>query len=371
MVLEKMARNKKINGIFKKRGNWYIDYYVQGRRKREMIGPSKKLAEQIRNKRLIEVAENKHLDIKRIERKRLGEFVSLFIETYSKPNKVSWKDDYSRLNLAVSFFGSKTYLDEITPYHIEKFKKHKLEQGTKSSTINKYITILKTMYKKAIEWGNVETNPFSTVKKLREEEPPIRYLEKEEIARLLDACDGILRPIVITALNTGMRKGEIFNLKWSDVDLKNNFIYLYKTKNNERRVIPVNQLLRRTLIMHRERSTSEKVFPMKSIQRYFARALKCAKITNCRFHDLRHTFISHLALEGVPIHTVKELAGHKSIEMTMRYAHLSPDHKSKAIETIGNLMDTVWTPKENRQEIEKEINLITKASQNTYINACQ
>lgn len=358
-------------GTFKKNGQWYIDYYVHGRRKREKIGPSKKLAETVLGKRKAQIAEGKYLDKKKIKRIKFSDFVEVFLETYSKPNKASWKDDKIRLTLAVSFFGKATYLDDITPFQIEQFKKHKLQEGTKDSTINRYLTILKTVYNKAIEWGNAKENPFNKVKHYKENNARVRYLEKEEIGRLLDACPQYVRQIVMVAINTGMRKNEIFSLKWSDIDFRNDLIYIHKTKNNERKIIPMNLPLKRTLINMREHSKEDELFPVKRIEKPFSKALKCATITNCRFHDLRHTFASHLVMNGVDLMTVKELLGHKDIKMTMRYSHLSRGHKNKAVDKIGSMMDTIWTPENDKQAVEKCLDVVTVINKDTYIKVCQ
>ncbi len=349
--------------IFSKNGKkervWYIDYYVEGKRKREKVGTNKKLAKQVLDKRKTQIAENKFLDIKRIIKIKLKDFIKLFIDTYSQPNKSSWKDDSIRLNGFAEFCGQNVFLEEVTSYKIEEFKRYKLKEGIKSSTVNRYLTILKTMYKKAIEWGNAKGNPLDTVKRFHENNQGLRFLEEEEIVRLLEACNSYLKPIVVCALNTGMRRGEIFNLKWSDIDFRRRIITVYKTKNNERKVLPMNELLVRTFAGVREHSTSEDVFPRKEIRKDFSNTLKYAKITCFRFHDLRHTFASHLVMKGVDLMTVKELMGHKSIKMTERYSHLSQGHKIKAVEAIGSVMGHIWTPDEKVQQIEKEINAVT------------
>jgi len=344
---------------FKRNGNWYIDYYVRGRRKKEMVGPSRKLAETVLAKRQTQIAEDKFLDVTRIERVKLGDFVHKFIENYSKPNKSSWKADNVRLNNAAKLLGEQAYLDEITPFHIDKLKKTKIQEGVKPSTVNRYLTVLKTMYKKAIEWGNAKENPLDNAKHFKEDNKIIRFLEEEEISRLIEACSDRLRPIVTTALNTGMRRGEIFNLKWSDIDFKRKLINVHKTKNKERKTIPMNVLLVNTFARVREHSTSEYVFNKKGIRKDFSNALKCAKITTCRFHDLRHTFASHLVMKGVDMMTVKELMGHKSIKMTERYSHLSQAHKSKAVEQLSSVMVPVWDFKKEVQKIEKTVNAIS------------
>jgi integrase len=153
-------------------------------------------------------------------------------------------------------------------------------------------------------------------------------------------------PIVIAALNTGMRKGEALGLTWEQVDLKHGFILLDVTKSGERREIPINETLRDTLSGLPRHITGSYVFWQgKDGRRYgdvkksFRSAVRRAGIKDFRFHDLRHTFASQLVMAGADITTVKELLGHKSLAMTMRYAHLAPSHKVDAL----NILDRKLT----------------------------
>jgi len=197
------------------------------------------------------------------------------------------------------------------------------------------------------------------VKQLPEGQPGLRFLEKEEIIRLVEACSDRVRPVVEVALNTSMRRGEIVGLKWSAVDFRRGLISLYLTKNNEQRIIPMNNTVRGILAKLREDSTTEEVFDTRGLREDFSRALKCAKIFECRFHNLRHTFASQLVMSGVDLVTVKELLGHKSIKMTMRYAYLSQDHKMKAGETLGSAIATNKAPSEEIEKLEKALNVVT------------
>jgi integrase len=191
------------------------------------------------------------------------------------------------------------------------------------------------------------------VKQLPERNWRLRFLSKEEIPMLINPCEHHLRPIEVTALNTGMRKGEILALKWEQVDLRHGFIFLTDTKNNERRDIPINQTLRDTLEILPRHITSPYVFWQGKGERYmdvrrsFRSALKRAGIKDFVFHDLRHTFASHLVMAGVDLTTIKELLGHKTLAMTMRYAHLAPSHKKKAVEELDQLHDNYLTIQAN------------------------
>lgn len=228
---------------------------------------------------------------------------------------------------------------------LEECKAQRLETVT-PATVNREITCIRHMFAKAIEWGYVRRNPLKEVKKLKEPPGRLRYLTREEIAALLDACNHHLRPIVVAALNTGMRKSEILSLKWRDLDLKNRRITVTNTKNNEIRVISINKTLYRELLGLDRTARSEYVFshgkgePYGDVKKGFTSAVRKAGIKDFRFHGLRHTFDSHLVMQGVDLRTVQQLMGHKEIKMTMRYAHLSPKHVEEAVARL----DSLWTP---------------------------
>jgi len=197
------------------------------------------------------------------------------------------------------------------------------------------------MITKAVEWEMATEEVLKRVRKVKqlpERNGRLRFLSKEEIQNLIDACAAHISPIVLMALNTGMRKGEILSLVWEQVDLKHGFILLIDTKNGERREIPINETLRYSLSSLPRHIASPYVFwqgddgkRYMDVRRSFRSALKRAGIRDFRFHDLRHTFASHLVMAGVDITTVKELLGHKTLTMTMRYAHLAPSHKVSCI----------------------------------------
>ena len=228
----------------------------------------------------------------------------------------------------------------------KKEKKEKPVTGNKPATINRLLAVLRHMFTKAVDWGMASEETLKRVRKakmLEENNARLRFLSKEECQALITACDAHLKPIVITALNTGMRKSEILKLRWEQVDLKHGFILLQQsmTKNGERREIPVNDTLRATLSSIVRRIDLPYVFynpgtenPYTMVHRSFASALKKAKITDFKFHDLRHTFASHLAMSGIELITIKELLGHKDITMTLRYAHLAPAQKKRAVSIL-------------------------------------
>ena len=350
--------------VYKKGKNYYIDYYFGGRRKRECVGPDKRLAETVLKKRKVEIAEGRYLDIKKNEKIKFEDFADQYLELHSKPNNKSWeRSDLYNLNSLKRYFSGK-YLYEITSIMIERFKTERIKEVS-PATVNRNLACLKCMLNKAIQWGKLEENPFKVVKLLKENNKRLRYLEREEIVRLLARCSKRLRSIVVIALNTGMRKGEILGLKWQDIDFKRGIIYLYNTKNGEKREIPVNEMAKTALLRTLKHPDSAYVFcdkkgkPFGNIRKSFFTALKNSAIINFHFHDLRHTFASHLVMSGVDLNTVRELMGHKSLEMTLRYAHLSPDHKRRAVDILSKQMDTIWTPEAKERKLENNVAVVT------------
>ncbi|MFC1808380.1 tyrosine-type recombinase/integrase, partial [Candidatus Omnitrophota bacterium] len=223
-------------GIYKKKNDYYIDYYANGRRIREKIGSSKTLAENVLRKRKLAIAENRFLDVRKQHKIKLVDFIDTYLELHSKPHKRSYKTDVCNAKHIKRFFRGK-YLYEITSMLVEKFKIERAEQSSQVSA-NRQLALLKGIMNKGVEWGKLSSNPITKVKLYKENNHRLRYLEKEEIEKLLRNCRGRLKPIAIVALNTGMRKGEIFSMKWKDVDFARSLINIYHTKNGEKRTVP-------------------------------------------------------------------------------------------------------------------------------------
>lgn len=360
-------------GIYIKKGNWFIDYYANGRRRREKVGTSKTLAETVLKKRKVEIAEGKFLDIKREQKIKFEEFADEYLEVHCKPNNKSWyKSDYSNLKNLKKYFAGKC-LHEITPKDIEQYRAERLKEVSRS-TLNRVLNCLSSLYNRAIEWGKATYNPMTKIKLFKVPNKRIRYLENEEIDKLLDNCCEHLKPIVIVALHTGMRKGEILGLKWHDIDIKRNIIHLLNTKNGEKREVPMNDVVQKTIIGVLKHPDSQYIFcngdgkPYRNVRKSFFTALKRAGIINFRFHDLRHTFASHLVMSGVDLNTVRELLGHKSLEMTLRYSHLSLDHKKRAVDILGKRIDTFWTPEAVGKKLEEKSPAVTSLKSISYNN---
>lgn len=272
-----------------------------------------------------------------------------FIQTYleRREHLRSRKRDQLSASHIEKYFKGKI-LSSISSASIEDYISFRRNEKVSNATINRELACMKRMYSLAIKWGDAKYNPVLDVALL--EEPPgrTRYLKLEEVQRLIKASNKSLKPIIIMALNTGMRLQEILSLKWDRVHLENTiepFVELDETKNNKKRFIPLNDDLVQILQSIRN-NHPEYVFvgmhghPLKSIKTVFATALKKAEISDFRFHDLRHTFASHFVMNGGDLLTLKEILGHSSLQMVMRYAHLASAHKRKLLNNLnGQLSD--------------------------------
>lgn len=337
-------------GVFKEGGSWFIDYRVEGRRKQEKIGPSKKLAEAVFAKRKIEIAEGKFLNRKKIQKIRFEEFSKDYLE-YSEANKRNYGRECFTMRHLVRAFGDRL-LSEITIWRIERYKAER--RGLVApATVNRELTLLKHMFTKAIQWEKATVNPVKAVKLLREANSRVRFLTYEEERQLLTQCQPNLRTLVIAAMHTGFRRGELLSLTWNDVDFANGLVTVQAAyaKNGERRAIPMSKTLRRVLEETRNgMKSNEHVFRTETGDRYlspttaFESAVKRAGITDFHFHDLRHTFASRLVMAGVDLRTVQELLGHKNITMTLRYSHLSPTHRAKAVAILDGVTEPSPAP---------------------------
>ena len=259
------------------------------------------------------------------------------------------KCDRIRLLLDDEKAFGKYNLGDFTVETVEAYMSRRTAEGRKPATINRAIAVLKHMLGKAVQWDRISEEKVKKVLKvklLKENNWRTRFLSKEECRLLLEACPAYLKPIVQTALSTGMRKDEILSLTWDRVDFTHNRIVVTLTKNGETRHVPINGALRSVLEGlaaanvdgHRYIFHDTQGRRYQDVKRGFPGACKRAGITDCTFHDLRHTFASHLVMAGVDITTVSKLLGHKGLGMTFRYSHLAPGHLSKAISVVEVLL---------------------------------
>lgn len=318
--------------IYKRNEIWYLDYNYKGKRYRKRVGKSQKMAELALKNIEVKIVKKEHLGVQDDKKILFEDFTTKYLD-YAKVNKSpkSYYLNIGNMKAMLPFFKGK-YLSEITPQDIERYKAER-SSTVKPATLNRDLACLRHMLNKAIEWGYQQVNPMKGVKLLKEPPGRLRFLSEEEIKILLHELPAGSKLIVLVAMYTGMRRSEILNLNWSNVDLKNRILVVEKTKTNERRIIPINDGLYSQLHELSTRKKSELVFAecRINLRRNFTDALKRANIRNFRFHDLRHTFASYLVMSGASIKVVQQLLGHKDLKMTMRYSHLSNEHLQEAV----------------------------------------
>jgi integrase len=238
-------------------------------------------------------------------------------------------------------------LDAIGVREIESLKAD-LAQRLSPKTINNCLTVLRHALATAVQWKLIATVP--AVQWLRVPEQDFRFLDFDEAQRLVAAAQGADRTMVVVALNTGMRLGEMLALRWSDIDLKAGRLVVRRAvargivgtpKSGRSREIPLNDTVTRALEQHRHLrgplvfcTDDGRMLTKNEAKAPLARARRRSGIVELGWHDLRHTFASHLVMRGVPLKAVQELLGHATIEMTMRYAHLAPATKSDAVRVL-------------------------------------
>ncbi len=345
-------------------GIWHTRLFVDGREVRQSTGTSDRtLAKKILDKRRTAIAERRHMDVKKAEKTTtFHELCNQYTEVRVQHMRTSgaksmvelWKKGLG--NVPVKDMTSAT----IEKYFNERMIKA-LEKGSKTrfkaSTRNRNIAMLKALF----SWGMkqaklIDHNPLQGVGKLREEGQRTRVLTQDEIGRLMNdpKTPEYLKDLMLTAMHSGLRRSELIALRWDAVDLTNRVITVRMAKSGKGRPVGIDNTLLELLTRLkplRDAINSPWVFthervgkrgqvilkgqPITDFNHAFREAADRAKLTDVRFHDLRHTFASHLTREGVDIRTVQELLGHQSLAMTTRYTHVAPERRTQAV----NLLD--------------------------------
>jgi integrase len=336
---------KKERGVFEKKPGsdiWWIRYKIDGVEHREKVGRrgdaiklyALRKTDALRGAKLPANLRHKGVKFKVIAAEA--------IQWYVNHERKDVRNFKSRMAFIVEYFGERV-ANDIRPSEIDNWiSSHDWAPATK----NRYKNVFGKTFKIALADGKVTGNPARLVEQRAENNTRIRFLEEDEEARLRKAikkrCSMHL-PALDIALHTGMRRSEQFTLEWPEVSFLRKRIHLNKTKNGNEREIPLNRTCLSALqALHALRPHENRIFQSKYGQdlnnprKWFKQCLADAGITNFRWHDLRHTFISRLVMKGVDLRTVQELAGHKTISMTVRYAHLAPDHKQAAIEKLDS-----------------------------------
>ncbi|KKR11719.1 MAG: site-specific tyrosine recombinase [Candidatus Wolfebacteria bacterium GW2011_GWC2_39_22] len=328
--------------------NWYIDVTIKGHRYRQSVPEAtcRKDAEKAEVRFKSDLLQGKY-DL--LEDKEYITFQLLAdkYEEYSKINNLGYKKYLSTIKHLREFFGNRN-INDITPFLIEKYRIERKSFDIANTTVNREINILRKMFSIAVDNDWIEENPCLSkqIKPLREKNIKDRFLSAKEETSLFEKCKEeyeYMRPIIVCALNTAIRKSNILGLKWDSVNLKLKYIHLLETKNGKSTKIPINNKLLAELKLLEKNKLSEYVFtnPLTKTRYYdILKAFKylCseANIDGLVFHDLRHTAATRMVSAGIDLVVVQDILCHSEIKTTMRYSHPVPKRKLEAIEALGN-----------------------------------
>src|SRR5438132_11826642 len=330
--------------IYRRGHSWCVGFTVNGRRVRETVGPNnKRIAELVLSLRITQVLENRYFPPSRqLGRLPFKDFAQMYLEREG-PLLKSIRTERNRVLAWAREFGSRP-LGQITRAEIEAWRRERMSK-CRPSTINRFMSRLKRLFALAVEWELLEESPMKGMKFLRENNARTRYLSLEECQRLIANCIAPhIRALVTIALHSGMRLGEILNLRWHDLDFAAGFILVRDSKNGESRQVPTDATLFALFRAYPHRPSTDLVCASSSgghivdVRTGFQNACKRAGLIDLHFHDLRHTFASQFMMAGGNLFILKSVLGHKNITMTQRYAHLAPTYLIKSIDR----MNTLW-----------------------------
>ncbi len=298
------------------------------------------------------IREGRHFKTTEAKKHTLAQLINRYIATALPRKPKSQKKQAGQLAWWKNQLGSYCLAD-ITPALIAEHRDKLLNENTirndkrSPATTNRYLAALSHTFTTAVkEYGWIESNPVLKINKPKEPRGRTRFLSEEERKRLLIECQQSENPylylVVVLLLSTGARKMEILGLQWSDIDFIRNVITLHQTKNGERRLLPLTGHALLLMKQHQQNTTIRRlnndwVFPSHDgkkpmdIRTPWEIALKRAEITEFRFHDLRHSAASYLAMNGASMAEIAEVLGHKTLQMVKRYAHLSEAHTASVV----------------------------------------
>lgn len=305
------------------------------------------------------IREGRHFKFVESKKHTLGKLIDRYIRDILPTKPKSQKKQTAQLTWWKEQLGHKL-LSDITPALIAEYRDKLASENTyrgglrSPATVVRYLAALSHAMTIAVnEWGWLDDSPLRKVTKPKEPRGRVRFLSGEERESLLIACKESQNPylftVVVMALATGMRHGEIIKLRWTDVDFERGRIVLHETKNGERRVVP---LVGHAMEMLKGHQLNGKVCPMlifpatkgqmgqkgqkhAQLRTAWLTALKKAGIHDFRFHDLRHSAASYLVMNRASLSEIAEVLGHKTLAMVKRYSHLSEAHTSKVVERMN------------------------------------
>jgi len=327
---------------------WWMSFVIKGKRyRRSTEVKDRKTAQKIHDAVRGRIAEEKWIGIQEESGRTFKELMDRYMSEHSKLKKKSWLRDEVSLKHLLPFFED-SMVSEVTPELISGYKTGRLKEGAMPATLNRELALAKHAFNiGSKEWGWCRENPFCKVKMERENNARSRVLAYDEEEGLLNICPKWLKDIMTFALHTGARMGEILELSWKDVDLFRRVVVIHQGKTGRTKTIPLTpsamEILKgKSKVRHLHASL---VFPSANgtrmsdtnLGRAFRYALRKAKIENFRFHDLRHTFASRLAMAGKDLYLIQRLLGHTEPRMVQRYAHHSVESLRDGIDVLETL----------------------------------
>lgn len=296
------------------------------------------------------IREGRHFKTREAKKHTVADLIDKYIKSVLPTKPKSKETQTVQLIWWKNAIGPYTLAD-VTPAMIGECRDNLLTEKSNRGMVRSPATTVRYMaaFSHALsvavnEWGWLEDSPMRKVKKPKEPRGRVRFLGDEERERLLAAAkksnNKYLYPVILLAISTGMRFSEIMHLKWSDVDLKRQSVILHDTKNGERRSVPVVKLANTVLteLSKVKRKDTTLLFPSSSdpkmptkLRSSWLTALKSAQIEDFRFHDLRHSAASYLAMNGATLAEIADVLGHKTLAMVKRYAHISEQHTTSVV----------------------------------------
>jgi integrase len=367
---------------------WYLYYYdTNGKKASKKLGGADKLTvAQARS--LAQDVGGRVIRGENVKKEKpapkftYGDFLKNHYEPWVTSQRKSGMETMRSINAAFGFLMSQP-LEDLSSIELEQWRTKRIREGRKAATINRLMVALKASINWAVNHDLIKENPLARMGRLKESDSnvKVRYLSDEERGRLMAALDereqrlrdgrlshnewliereqekkaelngkfaDYLKPMILVSLYSGLRRGSLFGLKWNDIDFftKTMTIRPDNDKPEKTLQLPMNSVVVETLTAWKEQNSPVEddalVFPspvsgreLNNVKKSWANLLKEAQITNFRWHDMRHDFASQLVMKGVDLNTVRELMGHTDMKMTMRYAHLAPSSKLRAVEVLS------------------------------------
>lgn len=328
-------------------GSWTIDYRnPQGKRIQQVVKGVTNWQEAHESLKRTILREYFKEDEEGRKKQGIGfkDFADKFYHDCMITSRRNYKSDEYRMEMLKEFFKDMG-LRAITPLMIEGFRKTRLNKGNSKATVNRYVALLKRMFNVAIDEGYLESNPAARIKLYSEGDTvKERILTEEEERRLLKESSPMLRSVLLTMLNGGLRPSEIFSLKWSQINFKERVLTVERTKSGKTRYIPINQALFEELIRLKAKANGQGPYaffnektgkPITTVRTAFRAACRRSGVSGIRLYDARHTFASRLVRYGVDIESIRSLLGHSDIKITQRYTHSNEAVKRSAVELLS------------------------------------